>query len=114
VKKGVGPLFSLSWRARPKVLDCARGWTNAPGIVTDVPILSGLSRLAGAYDAFIVDLWGVLHDGVTAFPEAVACLEQLKARGKRILILSNAPRRAAPRRRCSTPSSPPARRSGGT
>ncbi len=66
-----------------------------PGIVSDVPIHRGLSRLAGSYDVFIVDLWGVLHDGVRAFPEAVACLEQLKARGKRVLILSNAPRRAA-------------------
>ena len=60
-----------------------------------VPIHRGLSALASDYEAFIVDLWGVMHDGVTAFPEAVACLEQLKAHGKRVLILSNAPRRAA-------------------
>jgi HAD superfamily hydrolase (TIGR01459 family) len=60
-----------------------------------VPIHRGLSALAPDYEAFIVDLWGVLHDGVAAFPEAVACLEQLKAHGKRVLILSNAPRRAA-------------------
>ncbi len=60
-----------------------------------VPIHRGLSALASDYEAFIVDLWGVMHDGVAAFPEAVACLEQLKARGKRVLILSNAPRRAA-------------------
>ena len=60
-----------------------------------VPIHRGLSALAPDYEAFIVDLWGVMHDGVTAFPEAVGCLEQLKAHGKRVLILSNAPRRAA-------------------
>ncbi len=60
-----------------------------------VPIHRGLSALAPDYEAFIVDLWGVMHDGVRAFPEAVACLEQLKAHGKRVLILSNAPRRAA-------------------
>jgi len=66
--------------------------------IPDKPAVSlheGLADLAEDYDAFIVDLWGVLHDGVTAFPEAVACLEQLKARGKVIWILSNAPRRAA-------------------
>jgi HAD superfamily hydrolase (TIGR01459 family) len=63
--------------------------------VSDVAIHCGLSGLAGDYDAFIVDLWGVLHDGVSAFPEAVACLSALKARGKQVLILSNAPRRAA-------------------
>jgi HAD superfamily hydrolase (TIGR01459 family) len=61
----------------------------------EIPIHKGLSEGAERYDGFIVDLWGVMHDGVTAFPEAVACLRELKRRDKRILILSNAPRRAA-------------------
>ena len=60
-----------------------------------IPILHGLSEIAERYDGFIVDLWGVLHDGVRAFPQAVDCLERLRERGKRVLILSNAPRRAA-------------------
>jgi HAD superfamily hydrolase (TIGR01459 family) len=51
--------------------------------------------LAGRYEAFIVDLWGVVHDGVRAFPAAVDCLTRLHDQGTRILILSNAPRRAA-------------------
>jgi HAD superfamily hydrolase (TIGR01459 family) len=55
----------------------------------------GLADLAENYDAYICDLWGVLHDGVTAFPEAVAALAQLRRAGKKIFILSNAPRRAA-------------------
>jgi len=59
-----------------------------------IPIYHGLSEIADRYDAFVVDLWGVLHDGVHAFPEAVACLKRLRAHDKRVLILSNAPRRA--------------------
>ncbi len=59
-----------------------------------IPIHDGLSALSDHYDAFILDLWGVLHDGVRAFPQAVACLDELKRRNKRVLILSNAPRRA--------------------
>ena len=59
-----------------------------------IPIFHGLSDLADRYDAFVIDLWGVLHDGVSAFPEAVACLERLRDRDKCVLILSNAPRRA--------------------
>ena len=55
--------------------------------------LTGLAPLAAAYDGFIVDLWGVVHDGITAYPEALACLRQLQ--GKPVLLLSNAPRRAA-------------------
>jgi HAD superfamily hydrolase (TIGR01459 family) len=52
----------------------------------------GLSDLADGYDAFILDLWGVLHDGVRAYPDAVEALHALKALGKRLLLLSNAPR----------------------
>ncbi len=59
-----------------------------------IPIHAGLRQLAVGYDGFIVDLWGVMHDGVTAFPEAVDCLRELRRRDKRVLILSNAPRRA--------------------
>jgi HAD superfamily hydrolase (TIGR01459 family) len=59
-----------------------------------IPIHHGLSEIADRYDAFVIDLWGVLHDGVRAFPEAVDCLERLRERDKCVLILSNAPRRA--------------------
>jgi len=57
-------------------------------------VISGLSGLVDDYDVFIIDLWGVMHDGVTAFPEAVDTLTALKAAGKTTIILSNAPRRA--------------------
>ena len=60
-----------------------------------IPLHAGLAPLAAAYDAYICDLWGVLHDGVRAFPEGVACLERLRDRGAKIAVLSNAPRRAA-------------------
>jgi HAD superfamily hydrolase (TIGR01459 family) len=59
-----------------------------------IPQHSGLAPLAENYDGFILDLWGVLHDGVVAFPEAIACMEELQARNKRVAVLSNAPRRA--------------------
>jgi HAD superfamily hydrolase (TIGR01459 family) len=61
----------------------------------DIPIVKGLSALADRFDGFVLDLWGVLHDGVSAYPGAVACLERLRAVGKRVAILSNAPRRAS-------------------
>ncbi|HJQ58277.1 MAG TPA: TIGR01459 family HAD-type hydrolase [Vineibacter sp.] len=56
--------------------------------------IEGLSSVADQYDAFIVDLWGVVHDGKRPYPGVVACLEALKAAGKHTLLLSNAPRRA--------------------
>lgn len=57
--------------------------------------LAGMRALAREYDGFIVDLWGVLHDGVTPSPGAIACLTRLKQAGKKVVLLSNAPRRAA-------------------
>lgn len=53
-----------------------------------------LSLFADSYDAFILDLWGVVHDGSHLYPGAKACLEALRSRGKKIIFLSNAPRRA--------------------
>jgi HAD superfamily hydrolase (TIGR01459 family) len=49
--------------------------------------------LAARYDGFIVDLWGVVHDGVRPYPGAVDCLTRLRDAGKRVVMLSNAPRR---------------------
>ncbi|WP_449686966.1 TIGR01459 family HAD-type hydrolase [Aerophototrophica crusticola] len=60
-----------------------------------LPIHVGLSQVADRYDGFILDLWGVVHDGVAPYPGVPECLAALKARGKKICLLSNAPRRVA-------------------
>lgn len=57
--------------------------------------IAGIGEIADQYDGFILDLWGVIHDGVTLFPGVVDCLQRLKAAGKSICMLSNAPRRVA-------------------
>ena len=56
--------------------------------------LAGFAALAAEYDGFILDLWGVIHDGVAPYPGAAACLAALRAAGKRVVLLSNAPRRS--------------------
>jgi len=60
-----------------------------------IPIVPGVAALAAEYDAFLVDLWGVVHDGIAPYAGAVDCLSRLRAAGKRVVLLSNAPRRAA-------------------
>lgn len=57
--------------------------------------LDGLHDIAGDYDGFVVDLWGVVHNGVHLLPGVTACLRALRDGGKRVVFLSNAPRRAA-------------------
>jgi HAD superfamily hydrolase (TIGR01459 family) len=64
-------------------------------IVTAPAAISGLGAIAQRYDAFILDLWGCIHNGVAPFAHVLACLDALAAAGKRVLIMSNAPRRAA-------------------
>ncbi|HTH18282.1 MAG TPA: TIGR01459 family HAD-type hydrolase [Magnetospirillum sp.] len=59
-----------------------------------VRMIHGLSEVAAGFDAFILDLWGVVHDGVEAYPGARDTLAAIRAAGKKTLLLSNAPRRA--------------------
>ena len=55
--------------------------------------MSGFASLAARYDGFIVDLWGVVHDGVKPYPGVLDCLGRLRDFGKPVVFLSNAPRR---------------------
>ena len=55
---------------------------------------AGMAALAPRYDGFILDLWGVIHDGVQPYPGAADCLARLRDAGKRCVLLSNAPRRS--------------------
>src|SRR5277367_3122313 len=59
-----------------------------------VSFITGTAAVAARYDGFILDLWGVIHDGVAPMPGAVDCLRALIDGGKRVVLLSNAPRRA--------------------
>jgi len=56
--------------------------------------LDGLAPITDDYDGFILDLWGVIHDGVQPYPGVLDCMAALLAAGKRVALLSNAPRRA--------------------
>jgi HAD superfamily hydrolase (TIGR01459 family) len=55
----------------------------------------GIAETMDRYDAYILDIWGVLHDGLRPYDGVMTCLETLKNKGKEILLLSNAPNRAA-------------------
>lgn len=61
-----------------------------------LPTISGLSELSGRYDAVLSDVWGVIHNGVSAFPEAVEALRAFRRAGGRAVLITNAPRPSAP------------------
>ncbi len=51
--------------------------------------VAGMANLAEAFDGFILDQWGVLHDGARPYAGAAACLARLRAQGKHVVVLSN-------------------------
>jgi HAD superfamily hydrolase (TIGR01459 family) len=55
-------------------------------------LIRALSDVHGRYDALFCDLWGCLHNGVKAFPEAVTALQAFRAGGGAVVLLTNAPR----------------------
>ena len=54
--------------------------------------LSGLSSIAHSYDLFYIDLWGVVHNGITLYESAINTLKELKKNNKDFVLLTNAPR----------------------
>ena len=53
------------------------------------------AALASSYDAVLSDVWGVIHNGVAAFPEACEALTRFRAKGGRVVLITNAPRPGA-------------------
>ena len=57
-----------------------------------IPILPSIADLADTSDAWIVDIWGVMHNGARAHPAAARACSEFRARGGTVVLLSNAPR----------------------
>lgn len=58
----------------------------------DVLALSGLRAIAARYDGFLVDLYGVVHDGVRPFDGVVDTLRELAKAGRRVVFVTNTSR----------------------
>lgn len=61
--------------------------TTAP-----IPILSAIGDLASTSDVWIVDIWGVMHNGARAYDRACDACRRMRNRGGTVVLLSNAPR----------------------
>lgn len=57
-----------------------------------VPVLPSVAELAKAYDAWMCDIWGVIHNGVDTFGEAVEACCAFRAGGGTVVLITNAPR----------------------
>ncbi len=55
-------------------------------------IIDQFADISGQYDAAFVDLWGCMHNGVTALPDAVAAMQKYRAAGGIVVLVTNSPR----------------------
>lgn len=55
-------------------------------------IIDNFAAIADQYDVAFVDLWGCMHNGISAFPEAVAAMRAFRAGGGKVVLVTNSPR----------------------
>lgn len=63
-------------------------------LMTSLQFISGLRDLTAGVDIVLSDVWGVLHDGITAFPDACDALATFRQHGGKVILITNAPRPA--------------------
>ena len=56
--------------------------------------LETLKEIEDNYNVFFIDLWGVIHNGIELFEFVSSSLMRLKDKKKKIIFITNAPRRA--------------------
>ena len=61
-------------------------------LISEIPVLQSIEEIGHNYDAWLVDLWGVMHNGESAIESAVAACERYREGGGIVVLLSNAPR----------------------
>jgi HAD superfamily hydrolase (TIGR01459 family) len=57
-----------------------------------IPIIDSIREVCGGKPVWLCDIWGVLHDGVTAFRSAVEACRAFRGTGGRVVLISNSPR----------------------
>ena len=55
-------------------------------------IIESFAAIADQYDVAFVDLWGCMHNGISAFPDAVAAMRAFRAGGGKVVLVTNSPR----------------------
>jgi HAD superfamily hydrolase (TIGR01459 family) len=67
--------------------------SGASSLSIAMRLVSGLKHTVDHYDVFLLDMWGVLHDGSRPYDGVLEAIQELKRRGKTLMILSNSSKR---------------------
>src|SRR5262249_36895946 len=60
------------------------------------PFVDHFAALASDYDVVLCDVWGVVHNGIAAYPEAGDALTRFRRSGGTVVLVSNSPRPGVP------------------
>lgn len=55
-------------------------------------IIQSFAEISDRYEALFVDLWGCLHNGVQAFPDAVSAMQSYRQKGGKVVLVTNSPK----------------------
>jgi len=66
--------------------------TSSAQAVPSIPVLQAIAPLVAGTGAWLVDIWGVMHDGVRPFAAACDACARFRQDGGLVLLLSNSPR----------------------
>ena len=55
-------------------------------------VIKSLGDVSDRYDALFVDLWGCVHNGVKAYSSANYSLKKYRAKGGKVVLVTNSPR----------------------
>ena len=58
----------------------------------EIPVLSSIAEIGANYKLWLVDIWGVMHDGLRAHRSAVEATKAFREQGGLVVLLSNSPR----------------------
>ena len=59
----------------------------------NVKYIKGIRNIIDNYEVFILDQWGVMHDGNAGYSHAIQCINCIKSRNKKLIIISNSSKR---------------------
>src|ERR1700753_3115642 len=62
--------------------------------MTTLKFAERLRDLVADVDVLLSDIWGVVHNGLVAFPEACEALRNFRSQGGSVILITNAPRPA--------------------
>lgn len=80
--------------ATPRLADASYPFTASSMNTNNssIPIIPGIRDLATSSDAWLVDVWGVMHNGAVAFQAAAEACRKFRESGGYVVLLTNAPR----------------------